>query len=86
MKSLWHVIEVVSVVLVALILAVVVVVVVYVVTALVVVEYVSKLCLTFKFNVMLKKVNWTRVITEIVLLLAAVLGGAYNAETITSML
>lgn len=51
-----------------------------------VVASVCKLMFNLNFQIMLKKVNWTRVLTEIVLLIAAVLGGAYNAETITNLL
>lgn len=35
---------------------------------------------------MLKKINWTRLITEVILLIAAALGGAYNHEAITNLL
>lgn len=51
-----------------------------------VVASVCKMMFNFNLQNMLKKVNWTRVLTEIVLLIAAVLGGAYNAETITNLL
>lgn len=79
-------VEVTAAVVGAIVLALVVVAVVCVATMFHVVAYACKLCFTLNFRVMLKKVNWTRVLTEIVLLIAAVLGGAYNSETIMSLL